>query len=141
MSGDIACSRLEFLSVANAAALRRSRSGIDEAGEFGTRYSRYGWGFDVRATYAHLPCQWFWTWLTGKYPTQREPRRPAETLLTPWQLGLQLAWSWGLIATSLVLGAVTYRDPDIGLVTKAICTLALWVVVTNRTRGLLHTFH
>lgn len=27
--------------------------------------------------------------LTGKYPTQRKPHRPAETLLTPWQLGLQ----------------------------------------------------
>jgi hypothetical protein len=137
MPRDNACPRLEFGSTGST-----SRHSIrTESAEFGSRYSRYGWGIDVRATYAHLPCQWFWTWLTGKYPVQREPRRPVETLLAPWQLGLQILWSWGLIAASLVLGALLYSSPDIGVVTKVVCTLLLWVIVTNRNRGLLHTFH
>ena len=46
--------------------------------------SRHGYGWiDVRATYAHLPFQGFWTWLTGKALPTGEPRNPRETLLTP----------------------------------------------------------
>ncbi|WP_238558802.1 hypothetical protein, partial [Pseudomonas aeruginosa] len=33
---------------------------------FKTRYSKYGYGIDVRRTYKDLPCQPFWTWVTGK---------------------------------------------------------------------------
>ncbi|QNT77823.1 hypothetical protein [Entomobacter blattae] len=109
--------------------------------DYSTRYSRYGWGIDVRATYSHLPCQPFWTWLTGKYPKQLEPRRPIETILAPWQLILQLTWSWALILISLLIGAFVYKNSDIGLLIKIICSLFLFVIVTNRTRGLLHTFH
>jgi len=138
MSTEIACANPGLVPGSSLAA--RGLSPAD-AGEYATRHSRYGWGVDVRATYAHLPCQPFWTWLTGKYPVHRAPRRPVETLLTPWQLGLQLLWSWSVIALSVGAGAMLYRDPTVHPVAKILGTLVLWVLVTNRTRGLLHTFH
>lgn len=109
--------------------------------EYASRYSAYGHGIDVRATYAHLPLQPFWTWLTGKYPVSREPRKPVETLLAPWQLLLQLAWSWGVIAASLAAGYAAYHSQTMPLAAKVLVTAVVWLLVTNRTRGLLHTFH
>lgn len=46
---------------------------------FKTRYSKYGYGIDVRRTYKDLPCQPFWTWVTGKSLNDRPPRRPRKT--------------------------------------------------------------
>src|SRR5262249_28298173 len=59
--------------------------------DYATRHSRYAYGCDVRATYALLPCQPFWTWLTGKALPKGPPRAPAETLLTEVQLWCQIA--------------------------------------------------
>ncbi len=62
---------------------------------FKTRYSKYGYGIDVRRTYKDLPCQPFWTWVTGKSLNDRPPRRterhPAQALaaLPAHQLGLR----------------------------------------------------
>jgi len=95
--------------------------------------SRHGYGWiDVRATYAHLPCQFFWTWLTGKALPTGEPRNPRETLLTPARLAGQICWAWGVILTSIF---VATRLDNIFVSIVAI------VLVMNRTRGLLHTFH
>lgn len=108
--------------------------------DYRTRYSRHGFQVDVRATYAHLPGQWFWTWVTGKSLKVAPPRAPRET----WRpiIGLlgQLAWSWSLIVLSMWLGIHTYHG-DASLWVKVPVYVLVWVMVVNRTRGLLHTFH
>jgi hypothetical protein len=109
--------------------------------DYSTHHSRHGYGIDVRATYANLPFQPFWTWLTGKHLTHHEPRKPVETLLSPVQLGLQLLWSWSIIALSLMAGYWALHAQDVSLFYRVPVIIVAWVLITNRTRGLLHTFH
>lgn len=98
-----------------------------------SQVSKYGYGsIDVRASYSHLPCQFFWTWLTGKALPTGKPRDPRETLLTPLTLSLQLCWSWSVIIASIYC-AMHFHN-------FLISFLAV-ILVMNRTRGLLHTFH
>lgn len=106
-----------------------------------TKYSKYGYQMDVRASYNDLPFQFFWTWLTGKDGRDLEPRKPIETLLTNTQLGLQILWSWSIILTCLTIGYFVYHSTSLSFLGKAAITIPVWVLVTNRTRGLLHTFH
>lgn len=72
--------------------------------DYASRYSKHGYGVDVRQTYAHLPAEWFWTLLTGKDHRDLEPRKPKETLLSPLQLCLQILYSWPMIAIFVYLG-------------------------------------
>lgn len=109
--------------------------------DFESRRSKYGYSCDVRATYAHLPCQPLWTWITGKSLWKGEPRHPRETLLHEWQLWCQLGWSWSVILLSIFVASHVYRDPDINFMWKALSVGLCWLFVVNRTRGLLHTFH
>jgi hypothetical protein len=102
--------------------------------------SRYGFDEDVRASYAHLPFQALWTWITGKSLNSAVPKLPKETWLKEWQLWGQLAWSWSLIISSVLLGAIAHRS-EWPLWQKLLVYCTVWVLVTNRTRGLLHTFH
>lgn len=98
-----------------------------------TRTSKYGYGsVDVRATYAHLPCQPFWTWLTGKALPNGGPRPSRATLLSQPQFFAQILWSYSIIVLSIIVAAAAHSIP--------VSILAI-VLVTNRTRGLLHTFH
>ena len=106
--------------------------------DYTSRYSKYGYGIDVRQTYTHLPAQWFWTWLTGKDHRDLEPRKPKETLLSPLQLCLQILYSWSMIAIFIYLGYWSLSQEPLVMVP---CLLLSWIMVTNRTRGLLHTFH
>jgi len=106
-----------------------------------TRYSRYGRGFDVRATYAHLPFQPFWTWLTGKHLTHHKPRKSIETLLSPLQLGWQLMWSWSVIFASLSAGYWALHATGTTWSVSGVVLVVVWVLVSNRTQGLAHTFH
>jgi hypothetical protein len=108
---------------------------------FLTKRSSYGYQCDVRATYAHLPFQAFWTWLTGKDICRLEPRRPFDTLLSERQLWLQLTWSWFLIIISVVVGVADWDARGISWAAKAVVTVLCWLLIVNRTRGLLHTFH
>ena len=108
---------------------------------FETRYSVYGYDCDVRATYAHLPCQSFWTWITGKALQSGEPRKPSETLLKEWQLWCQLAWSWGITAIAVITASQVYASMSIPVLVKVPVFMLTWLLVVNRTRGLLHTFH
>jgi hypothetical protein len=109
--------------------------------DYSTLRSRYGYDCDVRGTYAHLPCQPFWTWLTGKDLPKGPPRKPKETLLAEWQMWCQLAWSWSIILIAGFGGALVYNDPDISWWVKVPVMIVSWVLVVNRTRGLLHSFH
>jgi hypothetical protein len=56
-------------------------------------------------------------------------------------MGLQLAWSWGVVAAALTVGYLTFHAETLALPAKVAVTLVVWLLVTNRTRGLLHTFH
>jgi len=99
-----------------------------------TKVSKYGYGdIDVRATYQKLPFQFFWTWLTGKaLPNDKKPLKASETLLTTKQMISQLLWSWGVIFTSIYVAIIANNI--------FVSALAL-VLIVNRTRGVLHTFH
>ena len=105
-----------------------------------TRYSPYGYGCDVRESFSHLPCQFFWTWLSGKEHKVFPKRHPRETLLTTVQLILQLLYSWSVIWICLVIGYFTYHA-SLDFLFKMPIYIGVWLLVTNRTRGLLHTFH
>ena len=109
--------------------------------DFATRRSKYADPIDVRATYGHLPCQPLWTWITGKDIRHLEPRRPVETLLSEPQLWCQIAWSWSIIAVAYCLGAAAFRTDSWPWTLRGLVMVVAWVLIVNRTRGLLHTFH
>ena len=109
-------------------------------GLYKTRYSPYGYGCDVRETFSHLPCQFFWTWLSGKEYRVFPLRHPRDTLLTPVQLVLQVMYSWSIIGLCLGIGSITYNSSmHTGM--QFMIFAIVWLLITNRTRGLLHTFH
>lgn len=105
-----------------------------------TRHSRHGYHVDVRRTYAHLPCQPFWTWLTGKSLWPHPPRRPQQTWLKEWQLWAQIAWGYFLVIASVTAASLVY-NADWALWQSLPVYIVAWVLVVNRTRGLLHSFH
>lgn len=107
---------------------------------YATRFSRYSYGMDVRATYGHLPFQAFWTWVTGKSLWDRPPRAPRQTWLTEWQLCCQVLWSWSVVIVCLVAASHVYQS-SWPFAAKILIFIPVWILVTNRTRGLLHTFH
>lgn len=111
--------------------------------DYSTRLSKYARHPDVRSTYRDLPFQAFWTWLTGKSLWDKPPKKPYETLLTEWQLMLQLCWSWSIVIGSVSLCAWLFNHDGGGLPWYLLYPLyaVLMVLTTNRTRGLLHTFH
>lgn len=95
--------------------------------------SKYGYGdVDVRATYAHLPFQPFWTWLTGKALVTGPSRPNRETLIPVWKYLLNICKTWAIIIASIA--AAVHFDNVI------VSALAI-VFVMNRTRALLHNFH
>lgn len=108
--------------------------------DFATRTTRYGYGIDVRATYASLPCQPFWTWLTGKDLRCLPPRSARDTLLREHQLWAQVAWSWSIVVLAVAAGHAALHS-SLSAVPFAAVTALCWLLVVNRTRGLLHTFH
>ncbi|WP_229217794.1 hypothetical protein [Massilia forsythiae] len=108
--------------------------------DFSSKRSRYGYRKDVRKTYGHLPFQPFWTWVTGKSLWDGNPKLARETWLTEWQLWCQIAWSWAVTITSVTVGSAVYHS-QLSLWAKVPVYIVVWVLVVNRTRGLLHTFH
>lgn len=108
--------------------------------DFATLHSRHGWGIDVRRTYAHLPFQPFWTWLTGKSLWPHPPCKPQQTWLREWQLWLQIAWGYALVVGSVAMGSVAYHS-GWPAAARWVVYILCWVLVVNRTRGLLHSFH
>jgi hypothetical protein len=122
-----------------ASAVSRPADHLRSA-EFATLYSRHGHGVDVRQTFGHLPFQPFWTWLTGKSLWPHEPRRPQETWLTEWQLWLQIVWGYSVIVGSVLMASIVWNAG--WPIWQALPVYVVsWILVVNRTRGLLHTFH
>jgi hypothetical protein len=123
------------------AANYQLRSAPSRVASCESRHSKYGYSCDVRATYAHLRCQPLWTWITGKSLWKGEPRHPRETLLREWQLWCQLGWAWSIILLSIFVAGRVCGALEVNLGSKAIVVALCWLLVVNRTRGLLHTFH
>lgn len=107
---------------------------------FKTRYSKYGYGIDVRRTYKDLPCQPFWTWVTGKSLNDRPPRRPKDTLLKPWQLYLHISWGYAVFFLAVIYGQQLLASQQ-PLWLKCLLGALIMCLVVNRQRGFLHTFH
>lgn len=107
---------------------------------FKTRYSKYGYGIDVRRTYKDLPCQPFWTWVTGKSLNDRPPRLPKDTLLKPWQLYLHISWGYAVFFLAVIYGQQLLASQQ-PLWLKCLLGALIMCLVVNRQRGFLHTFH
>lgn len=107
---------------------------------FKTRYSKYGYGIDVRRTYKDLPCQPFWTWVTGKSLNDRPPRRPKDTLLKPWRLYLHISWGYAVFFLAVIYGQQLLASQQ-PLWLKCLLGALIMCLVVNRQRGFLHTFH
>jgi hypothetical protein len=108
--------------------------------QFATRYSSHGYGIDVRKTYRSLPAQPFWTWVTGKSLNSASPREPKETLLMVWQMLLHISWAYAVLIGGVLTGNAILNS-DWSLPTKILVSIPLMVLITNRQRGMLHTFH
>ena len=107
---------------------------------FATRYSAHGYGIDVRETYRGLPCQPFWTWVTGKSLNNEAPRRPEDTLLKVWQILLHISWAYLVLIGGVLLGNATLHAAW-PFWAKMLASIPLMVLITNRQRSMLHTFH
>ncbi|WP_045855796.1 hypothetical protein [Teredinibacter purpureus] len=114
---------------------------MDDLNKFDTLYGRHGFQFNVRETYAHLPFQAFWTWVTGKGLPQ--PKKKALKLLKrpgPTFLFLHLLFTWSLLIACFVVGyfalnVIENRFAQVSLI--ALC----WLITVNRFRSLQATFH
>lgn len=107
---------------------------------FATRGSGHGYGVDVRETYRCLPCQPFWTWVTGKSLNDAAPRTPEQTLLKTWQMLLHISWAYLVLIGGVLVGhAILTNAWPLWL--KVVVSIPLMVLITNRQRGMLHTFH
>ncbi|UZJ61912.1 hypothetical protein OKW98_09465 [Pseudomonas sp. KU26590] len=107
---------------------------------FETRYTKYGYGVNVRKSYEHLPFQGFWTWVTGKSLNSAAPKHARETLLTQPQLILQISWGYAVFFASVIIGKIIL-DADISWMLKVLYSLPIFCMIVNRSRGLLHTSH
>lgn len=107
----------------------------------GTLQCQYGPQGDVRASYAHLPCQPLWTWLTGKglalapAALQQAGGDDDERYLLA-----HLAFTWTVMAALVLLGQLLL---DGALSHPALLLLVPlgWVLMVNRLRSLQATFH
>jgi hypothetical protein len=113
---------------------------MNRSAQFATRYSAHGYGFNVRETYGGLPCQAFWTWVTGKSLNAAPPRAPEETLLKVWQMLLHISWAYLVLVGGVLLGNAILHS-DWSTTAKVLVSIPLMVLITNRQRGMLHTFH
>ena len=70
-----------------------------------THYCQYGPQGDVRASYAHLPFQGFWTWLTGKgQALTPEALKSAMNESGEGFLVAHLLFTWSMMIALVLLG-------------------------------------
>lgn len=104
-------------------------------------HSVYGAGEDLRASYAHLPCQPFWTWLTGKgRPLSEAGLKAAQADHGEGFLIAHLAFTWAVIGALLVLGKAILAG-TFGLAGGGLLLALGWLLMVNRLRSLQATFH
>lgn len=104
-------------------------------------HSQHGPAEDIRASYAHLPCQPFWTWLTGKgLPLTDAQLKAAQADHSEGFLLGHLGFTWAVIAALVVLGHYILAG-SFGVAGGA-CLLGLgWLLMVNRLRSMQATFH
>lgn len=103
-------------------------------------YSAHGARYDVRREYDALPCQAFWTFVTGKgrLLTREEKVDAMHPLSTPWTL-MHMAVSWLMIVAAVWVG-----DAAMDSSSPAVLVMGVglnWLVVVNRARSLQASFH
>lgn len=103
-------------------------------------YSVHGARFDVRREYDKLPCQAFWTFVTGKgrVLSPEDKVRAMRPMSTAWTV-MHITGSWLMIAAALWLGNKAL-DSTAPLALVAGVGLS-WLIVVNRARSLQATFH
>ncbi|MDU9393326.1 hypothetical protein [Pseudomonas sp. zfem002] len=106
-----------------------------------THYCQYGPRGNVRASYAHLPLQPLWTWLTGKGLAQ-----PAEDLKARMDktgeafLLVHLLFTWACMIGLVLLGQAVL-DGAFHPLLALLLVLGAWVLMVNRLRSMQATFH
>jgi len=106
-----------------------------------TQYCQYGPQGDVRASYAHLPGQGFWTWLTGKgLPLSSErlaqvPNENSERFLIA-----HLLFTWAVMIALVLLGQFVLQG-SLPLAASVALVVVGWVLMVNRLRSMQATFH
>jgi len=80
---------------------------------------------DVRQSFADLPAQWFWTWLTGKPASGQEPRWRHK----PWTYLAMIAAS---LLGSVMLGLFALDAAPIGLLLLPVS----WILTVHGARAL-----
>ena len=112
----------------------------DPAGQR-TEYCQYGPQGDVRASYAHLPWQGLWTWLTGKgQALTPEALEHAANDRGERFLLVHLLFTWSVIIAILVLGGYVLQGAFSAAAT-VLLVLVGWVLMVNRLRSMQATFH
>lgn len=109
--------------------------------ESNIKYGCYGYNYNIRKEYEHLPFQKFWTWLTGKgVPLEEEQfkeatKKPSEGFL----LG-HLFFTWSLILLSIFIGSYELNTEGFNFFSILIILFAM-VIIVNRFRSLQAIFH
>ncbi|MHC8373995.1 hypothetical protein ACYZT2_25345 [Pseudomonas sp. MDT1-85] len=106
-----------------------------------TLYCQYGPQGDVRASYAHLPFQGFWTWLTGKgQALAPEALKSAVNESGERFLVAHLLFTWGVMIALVMLGH-SVLEGAFATGTSVVLVLVGWVLMVNRLRSMQATFH
>ncbi|MEE1925753.1 hypothetical protein V0R50_27815 [Pseudomonas sp. 148P] len=106
-----------------------------------THYCQYGPQGNVRASYAHLPFQPLWTWLTGKGQAQDTDTLKARMERTGERfLQVHLLLTWATMIGLVLLGKAVL-DGAFNPLLSVLLVLAAWVLMVNRLRSMQATFH
>ncbi|WPO98686.1 hypothetical protein SFA35_18890 [Pseudomonas sp. HR96] len=100
---------------------------------------QYGAQGDVRGSYAHLPWQSLWTWLTGKALAPAEDAQPAPARGERFLLA-HLLFTWSAMAALVLLGQAALSGA-LGQGAGLLLVPLGWVLMVNRLRSLQATFH
>ncbi|MBA1243850.1 hypothetical protein [Pseudomonas japonica] len=104
-------------------------------------HSQHGPAEDIRASYTHLPCQPFWTWLTGKgLPLTDAELKAAQADHSEGFLLAHLAFTWAVIGGLVVLGHYILAG-SFGVAGGALLLGLGWLLMVNRLRSMQATFH
>jgi hypothetical protein len=105
-----------------------------------TLYASHGARYNLQEEYKQLPCQTFWTWITGKGVAlesidQLEFMKPVSFTRT----FLHLLGAWLIIGLSVFFAHSILHTGN--LIEASLATTFCWLAVVNRARCLQATFH
>ena len=106
-----------------------------------TKYSKYGPNYNVRNSYKYLPCQSFWTWITGKgIPLSNDEVAKAKKIPEELFLLKELFVSWLLIVSFICTGfwSINYA---INSSMSIVILFISWFFTVSCFRSLQAIFH